>query len=413
MKNLRWVLVGLIFLATTINYIDRQTISVAAPVISKEFGFNAQDYSWIVFSFLLAYAVMQVVSGLVIDRVGTRRGFTISVVGWSIANMLHAFGAGVLSFSVFRALLGTFEAGNYPAALKAIAEWFPKSERSTAVGIVNMGPGLGAILAPPLVAWLILSVGWRGSFVVTGAIGFLWLVAWRQLYHPPGEHPLLTPGEATLIREGRGEDGAAPSIPWHRLLRDREMWGLMLARFSSDGAFYFFVFWLPKYLADERGFSIAQIGLWAWIPFLAADLGSIVGGWSGTRLIRGGFSIDASRKLMVWVGALFVLVSLFTANASTPHVALLYVAIAMFGIQVKSSSLFAVPADLYPARSVALAWGLSGAAGSLGGMAFTPVVGYLVDHVSYRPVFWIVSFMHLVSALFLTALVPRIERKTP
>ena len=183
MRNLRWTLAGLILVATTINYIDRQALSVAAPVLSREFGFSAQDYSWIVFFFLLAYAVMQAVMGRIVDRIGTRAGFALAIVGWSLANMLHALGRGVVSFSLLRFLLGSFEAANYPAALKAIAEYFPRSERSTAVGIVNVGPGLGAILAPPLVAWLIVDFGWRTAFLATGALGFLWLAAWLRLYH--------------------------------------------------------------------------------------------------------------------------------------------------------------------------------------------------------------------------------------
>jgi ACS family hexuronate transporter-like MFS transporter len=190
------------------------------------------------------------------------------------------------------------------------------------------------------------------------------------------------------------------------------MWGLMLARFTSDGAFYFFVFWLPKYLADVRGFTIGEIGAFAWFPFLAADLGSLAGGWAGTALIRRGLSLDAARKLVIWVGAAMVLVALPAAAAPSAYVALGYIAIALFGIQVKCSALFTVPADLYPSRSVGLAWGLSGAAGSLGGMAFTPLVGFLVDNVSYRPVFGIVSVMHLVSAAIVIALIPRIEPLT-
>jgi ACS family hexuronate transporter-like MFS transporter len=407
--GLRWVVAGLLFLATTVNYIDRQTISVAAPVISKELGFTAQDYSWIVFSFLLAYAVMQVVAGALVDRVGTRRGFSIAIVGWSIANMLHAFGSSVLTFGGFRFLLGVFEAANYPAALKAIAEWFPRSERSAAVGILNAGPGLGAVLAPPLVAGLILTVGWRLAFVVTGLIGLAWLLAWLWLYRTPEAHPRLDPRELQLIQEGRGSDvGAGARLPWMALLRRRDVWGLMLARFSSDGAFYFFVFWLPKYLADERGFDIARIGLYAWIPFLAADLGSLAGGWAGTRLIRSGVSLDAARRLLIWVGALMVPAALPALTTASPYWALVFVAVAMFGIQVKSSALFTLPADLFHAKDVALAWGLSGAAGSLGGMAFTPLVGWLVDHLSYAPVFRIVSAMHLVSATFVMLLVPRL-----
>jgi ACS family hexuronate transporter-like MFS transporter len=396
--RLRWLIATLLLLATTINYVDRQAISVAAPVIGKQLGFSATDYSYIVFSFLLAYSIMQVVAGGLIDRIGTRLGFAIAIGGWSLANMAHALGGSVLGFSALRFALGAFEAANYPAALKAIAEWFPRSERSSAVGLVNVGPGLGAVLAPPLVSWFIVVWGWREAFVVTGLFGFVWLGFWLWLYRPPGEHPRLGEAEARHIRGGAGSGDATPAVPWTVLLRDARLWGLMLARFSSDGAFYFFVFWLPKYLAEVRGFDIVQIGALAWIPFLAADLGSLAGGWAGTRLMRGGVSLDASRKLVIWIGALLAAVALPAAGAPTPLAALGLIAVAMFGIQVKSSSLFTLPADLYPMRSVALAWGFTGAAGSAGGMLFQLYIGRMVDAVGYTPVFVAASGMHLVSA---------------
>jgi ACS family hexuronate transporter-like MFS transporter len=410
LPNLRWIIAGMLLLATTINYIDRQAISVAAPVISEEFNFSATDYSWIVSSFLLAYAVMQLVAGGLVDRVGARLGFSVAIVGWSIANMLHAFGTSVLSFSFYRFLLGAFEAANYPAALKVIAQWFPRSQRSTAVGILNVGPGLGAILAPPLIAWLILTVGWRLSFVITGAIGFFWLIAWRKLYFPPASHPRLSASEAQLIREGTGEPPVAGQrIPLGNLLRRRVMWGLILGRLTSDAAFYTFVFWLPKYLADERGFDIAQIGMFAWIPFLAADAGSLAGGWGGSRLIRAGLSLDASRKLMMWVGAAIVPLALPALWVGSPYLALFFIAWAMFGIQVKSAVQFTLPADLFAAKDVGFTWGISGAAGSLGAMAFMRMVGWLIDHLSYEPVFVIVSAMHFVSAAIIVILIRRIE----
>jgi ACS family hexuronate transporter-like MFS transporter len=394
---LRWTIAALLFLATTVNYIDRQTISVAAPVISRQFGFSATDYSWIVFSFLLAYAVMQAVAGGLVDRIGTRLGFSIAITGWSLANMLHAFGSGVLSFSCLRFLLGAFEAANYPAALKAIAEWFPRQERAAAVGIVNVGPGLGAVLAPPIVSWLILRWGWPQAFIATGAIGFVWLAAWLKIFRAPEPRDAATP------------ESAAPPLPLGTLLRDSRMWGLMASRFVSDGAFYFFVFWLPKYLSDVRHFGIAQIGAFAWIPFLAADAGSLVGGWLCGRLIRAGFSLDRSRKLVIWLGAVLAASALAASSAPSPFAALAFIAAAMFGIQVKSSSLFTLPADLYASRSVALAWGLQGAAGSLGGMLFQLYIGRVVDRVGYAPVFWAVSGMHLLSAGLVAVMVRRIE----
>ncbi len=409
-RGIRWQIIGLILLATTINYIDRQTISDAAPVISKEFNLSAQQYSWIITSFLFAYALMQVVAGRVIDWVGTKRGFSMAIVWWSLANVLHALGTGWVSFSIYRFLLGVGEAGNYPAALKAISEWFPKSERSTAVGMLNAGPGLGAIIAPPLVAWLILTVGWRFAFVFTGLFGLLWLIGWQRLYYTPEFHPRLAPEEAAFIRsDHQSRSETSDRTPWFHFFRCKEIWGLMLSRFVCDGAFYFFVFWLPKYLSDERGFNIAQIGMFAWIPFLAADIGSLAGGWTGSRLIKGGMTVDRSRRAIIWAGALLVPAAYPALFVDSPYSALFLIAVAMFAIQVKSASLFTIPADLVDSRDVAFVWGLSGAAGSFGGMLFTPFVGWLVDNVSYEPVFLIVSAMHIVSAVIVMVMIPRIE----
>ncbi len=249
--HLRWIIIGLICLATTINYIDRQSLSVVAPIISKEFDLSNQDYSWLPFWFLFAYSLMQIFSGRLIDIIGTKRGFSLSIIWWSIANMLHALGSGLMSFSIYRFLLGVGEAGNYPAGLKAIAEWFPKKERATAVGIINAGTGLGAILAPPIVAFLVFYYDWRVAFVVTGALGFIWLIAWHFIYAKPEEHSRITNEELALITADRENVGLIePPKPWHYFLQYKEVWGLMLGRFVCDGAFYFFVFWLPKYLTD-------------------------------------------------------------------------------------------------------------------------------------------------------------------
>jgi ACS family hexuronate transporter-like MFS transporter len=409
-SHLRWIIIGLIALATTINYIDRQAISVVAPVISKEFNLSNQDYSWLPFWFLFAYSLMQIFSGRLIDIIGTKRGFSLSIIWWSIANMLHAFGNGLTSFSIYRFLLGMGEAGNYPAGLKAIAEWFPKKERATAVGIINAGTGLGAILAPPVVAFLILYSGWQMAFIVTGAIGFVWLIAWQFAYAKPEEHPRITEAELALIVADREDVGVVePPKPWYYFLQYKEVWGLMMARFVCDGAFYFFVFWLPKYLTDVRKFEIKDIGMFGWIPFLAADIGALFGGWLCGYLIKRGKTVDFSRKVVMWLGALIVPVILLASSTESPYTALFLIAVGMFAIQIKSSSLFTVPADLFKSKDVAFVWGLSGAAGSFGGMLFQPLVGWLVQNHSYIPVFWIAAFMHIVSALIVMAMIPKIE----
>lgn len=409
-KNFRWLIIGLIAVATMINYIDRQALSVVAPIISKEFNLSNQDYSWLPFSFLLAYSLMQIFAGRIIDFIGTKRGFSLSITWWSIANMLHAFGGGVLSFSIFRFLLGIGEAGNYPAALKAIAEWFPKKERATAVGIVNAGNGLGAMFAPSIIAFLVFYFGWKAAFVITGAFGFIWLIFWLPLYSKPTENKFVTEKEITLIQQDTdiSSDEDKP-LHWSHLLKYKEVWGLMLSRFVSDGVFYFFLFWLPKYLADVRGFDLKQIGYSAWIPYLAGDIGSILGGLLCGWFINRGTSLDLSRKLVIWIGALLTPTVLLANWSESPYQALLLISVGMFATQIKSSSLFTIPADLFKSKNVAFVWGLSGAAGSFGGMLFQPLAGWLSDNYSYQPVFWIVATMHIVSACFVSAMIPKIK----
>ncbi len=408
-RNIRWGIAGTIFLATTINYIDRQALSVAAPVIREDLGLSNEQYGYIVSAFLLSYAIMQIVSGRLVDILGTKKGFSLAVIWWSIANMLHAFGKGLFSLGAFRFLLGIGEAGNYPAAMKAISEWFPKEERSKAVGILNMGPGMGAIIAPPLMAWLILTVGWKMAFVVTGALGFFWLLLWRWVYYEPNEHPRVSAEELTYIQSGQLEAENRNKLPWLHYFKHKEVWGLALSRFVSDGAFYFFVFWLPSWLADEKGFSLMEIGMFAWIPFLLSDLGSFVGGWTGSRLMQHGFSLDASRKWVLWVGAFLVIPVLGCLYIESPYWAIALISFSLFATQFKQSSLFTLPIDLFPKEDAASVWGISGSTGSFGAMLFTPLIGWLVDTFSYSPVFVIVAFLHVLSAWIIMIFIPKIR----
>jgi ACS family hexuronate transporter-like MFS transporter len=405
----RWRIAALLCLVTALSYVDRQALSVAAPVVREEFHLSNTQYGWITYAFLMAYALGQVGLGPLIDRLGTKRSFTLAVAWWSIAAMLHALGRGFLGFFSLRALLGLTEAVNFPAALKAVAEWFPEHERSLATGIVTAGTGIGAILAPPLVGLLIHFYGWQAAFLVPGAAGFLWVLAWKRWFHLPEEHPSIGSAERAHVLAGRvAPRDAKLAGRWRDYLRRRETWGLILARFTGDGAFYFFAFWLPNYLHAERGFDIVKIAWVAALPFIAADLGAVFGGWLGGRLIAGGASLDASRKRVIWLGALLVPVAMPAVFVESPYVALLLVSASLFAIQVKQSSLFAVPMDLFPASDVASVWGLSGAAGSLAAAFAQPLIGWLIDHYSYTPVFAIVSLMHIASALAVTLLIPRI-----
>jgi MFS transporter, ACS family, hexuronate transporter len=411
----RWWIAILLCLVTAIGSIDRQAMSVAGPTVVRELGLTNTQFGQLGFAFLLAYAVGQLFAGVLVDRLGTKRALTLAVVWWSIAAMSHALARSFGGFFTARAFLGLTEGANLPAAFKAVAEWFPKEERSMAAGIVSAGSGLGLILAPPVAGFLVAGFGWQAAFLVPGAAGILWVLLWRRQYFLPEAHPRVTAAERALaLRDRIGSAPVALTLAgrvrlWAYYLRYRETWGLVLARFAGDGAFYFFAFWLPQYLSSEHGFDVLKIAAVAWIPFLAADLGVLTGGWAGQRLIARGWSVDRSRKTLIWAGASGVLVALPVTSAASWPVALLLVSLAIGSLQVKTASLFPLAADLYPARDVATVWGLSGAAGSFGAALFQWLFGWLIDAFSYYPVFVIVSTMCLVQALIVSLFIRRIE----
>jgi ACS family hexuronate transporter-like MFS transporter len=375
--------------------------------------------------------------GPVNDRLGSKRSLSLAVFWWSVASGLHALARGVGGFFAARAFLGVTEAVNFPAAYKVVAEWFPRAERSMASGFITAGTGIGAIVAPPLIALLIgvfddlhargLSPthGWQAAFVVPGVLGLAWVWIWNRHFQLPEHDPAIgaderelvladrdVPGHAIVVSRGFGEELRAYFGRLAYWFRYRETWGLTLARFTADGAFYFLAFWIPNYLSDVRGFGLKQIAWAAAIPFVFADLGAVVGGYAGQRLIRSGWSVDASRKAMIWIGALLVPLALPAVYVDSAVFAVLLMGLGIFGIQVKSASLFAVPADIFPPDAVATVWGASGAAGSLAAALSQPVIGWTIDRYSYEPVFLVVALMHLVSALSVTLLVRRIEPVT-
>ncbi len=419
---------------TTIGYVDRNALAVAAPLIRREFNLSNEQYGQIGFAFLVAYGLGQLLLGPLIDRLGSKRALRLAVLWWSVAAMLHALGRSVTGFFAARAFLGITEAVNFPGAYKVIAQWFPASERSLASGFVTAGTGLGSILAPPLVALLITVFdglhsagmspvhGWQAAFIVPGALGFIWVWLWQRHFHLPHEHPTISPAELALVTGGGPppRDTPPPTGTWLAALpayfrelghwfRYREVWGLALARFIGDGAFYFFAFWIPNYLSDVRGFGLGQIAIGAAIPFIFADVGALFGGWAGQRLIRNGWSVDRSRKTMIWAGALMVPLALPAVYLDSPVLAVLFMGFGIFAIQLKSASMFPLPADLIPAHAVATVWGASGAAGSLAAALSQPLIGWTNDHYSYEPVFVAVSLLHVVSATVIMLFIRRVE----
>ena len=415
-KNLRWWIIGTCFLATAINYLDRQTLSIAASAICEEFGLTNSDYSSIVSSFLLAYTLGQGLFGRIIDAIDTRRGMAVSIVWWSIAGMLHAFGNGLWSFRIFRFLLGLGEAGNWPAATKVVAEWFPARERGLAVAIFDSGSSLGGILAPPVVAWIITSFGWRTAFVATGALGFCWLALWLWIYRKPEESSRITQSELDLILADRRETNSAPSKPamrWASLLTYSEVWGLILGRLLTDCVWWFYVFWLPKYLAEARGFTLSEIAIVAWIPFLSVDVGNLGAGWLSGRLVQQKWSINAARKFVLACGAVGMVAGLPAGLTGNARLSLALIAVATLSYSLFATMMLTLPSDLFPSSVVASVSGLSGAGAGVGGIAFTWITGKVVDTTSYEPIFIAAGVMPLFALGLVCVLIPRINRIEP
>src|SRR4051812_23451018 len=418
LSGLRWWIIGLIFLATLINYIDRLTISVLAPVITKDLHLNNTEFGGIVTWFLLAYTISQGLSGKLYDRVGTKRGFVCSIVLWSIAAMAHAFARGLASLSALRFVLGLGEAGNWPGAAKTVAEWFPIRERAFGMAIFNSGAAIGSVLAPPLIVWLSLSYGWQTTFLVTGSLGFTWLVVWVLFYQTPDRHKWLGEWERQLIREGQRAEGASatplaePSAPlgWGELLRYRQVWGIILARFLTDPIWWLYISWLPKYLADARGFSLVKIGLFAWVPYVAADAGSLSGGWASGYLIARGWSVDHARKLVIVIAALLMPAGIFAAFAHDAMVALALIGVVLFGFQVWINNVQTLPSDFFSDKAVASVAGLGGTGAGIGSMIFILTTGWVVDHYSYVPILVAAGVLAPIGTFVLFALCGKVGR---
>jgi ACS family hexuronate transporter-like MFS transporter len=349
--------------------------------------------------------------GALIDRLGTRRGFLLIMVAWSLACAAHGLATGLRSLALARFLLGAGEGGGFPAATKAVAEWFPARERSTAMGIINAGTAIGAVIAPPLIAAIVLSADWRWAFFACGAAGLLWTVWWAASYQTPDQHRGLSATERAIIGEGVVDSGsaAAPPIPWLGLLRLREVWGLVVAKFLTDGAWYFYLFWLPKYLYDARGFDVKQVGYYAWIPYAAAGIGSLTGGWFSSWLLTRGRSIDAARKIALGASAAVMPLIIFVTHVPVEWAIVLF-SIAFFGQQSWSTLVMIVPTDLFPRRSVGSVAGLVGFGGAMGGIVSNLVAGRLLDlGLGYGTVFSIMGMCHVTAFVIILATIRNIQ----
>lgn len=409
-KNLRWWIAGLLAIATALNYLDRQSFPTVVGEINKEIPISDRQYARLTSLFLLAYAIMYAGGGRILDWLGTRIGYTIMIVWWSAANFMLGTVNSVFGLGVFRFCLGLGEGGGFPGSGKAVAEWFPARERSLAFGLFNAGSGIGAVIAPPLIAVIVLNLGWRWVFFITGSLGFFWAWIWLKLYQPPATNRFITAEERDYIAASREAPAAAAQpIPWLRLFTYRQVWGLMAAKFLTDAAWYFYIFWLPKYLGDVRGLNIKQIGYFAWIPFAFSAIGSLCGGWLGSSLIRRGVALDSSRKICLALAACLMPMSLLIV-ASPLNYAIVFFSTAMFGHQFWSANVQTLPADLFPSRVVGSVEGLLGSAGSFGGILFGLWAGNLIGQHGYGPAFLMAGIFHPIGFLLIVLIVRRVQR---
>jgi len=409
MRHVRWSIIALVFLATLINFIDRLTISILGPVIVDDLHLTHTQFGSLTIWFLAAYTLSQGVSGRLYDRVGARRGFTISVLIWSIAASAHAFARSLMGLRALRFVLGAGEAGNWPGAAKVITDWFPVRERALAMGIFNSGVAIGLIIAPPFIVRLQLHYGWQATFLVTGSLGFAWLILWLLWYDSPAHHRALTSDERALIAEGRDSSAAQRTVPWRDLFRYRQTWAIVVARFLTDPVWWLYITWLPLYLSDVRGFSLKDIGAFAWLPYVAADAGSLIGGWASGHLIARGWSADRARKTMILIGGTCMLAGIPAALAHNAGTALAWIACVTFGFQCWINNVQTIPSDIFPARAVASVAGLGGVGAGIGAILFTTMTGYVVDRVSYTPVLVTAALLPIAGTAVLFLLGGRIR----
>lgn len=408
-QRLRWVLIGWITVSTILNYMDRQTLSIVAPFLRDEFKLSNQQYSNIVTAFLISYTVMYTVGGRFVDWIGDRVGMASCIVWWSIATMLHSLAAGAFSLGVYRFVLGIGEPANYPAALKATTNWFGKAERGTPIAVYSSGSAIGAILAPPLIAWLMLRFGWRAAFVIPGALGLIWVVVWLRIYPRVGrrirpEVPLTDVRGSAELRRQTVRPVLRKSSRWIELLRDRNVLALVLARFLADPVWYFYLFWTPEYLKRARGFSLADIGLYGWIPFVAAFAGGMFAGLASDWLIRRGWGAAAARRRLLYISAVFAPLAALTGWVHSAGAAIALIAVIAFICYVWFINTATLVSDLFPESVVGSVQGLIGTAGSGAGALFSLGVGRMLDRYSYSAVFLVAGSMHLLASLALWSL---------
>ena len=405
----RWGIVALLFMATVINYVDRQMIGVLKPTLSKDLGWTETDFANVIFFFQMAYAIGYIGFGRIVDVIGARMGYAVAFVIWQVAHIAHGGAYSVTQFAMARFGLGIGEAGNFPAGIKAVTEWFPAKERAFAIGVFNAGANVGAIITPLAVPVLTVAYGWRMAFVVTGVVSLIWLVAWLVFYRSPGDHRKLSSGERAWIEQ----DPADPvqPLPWAKLVTKRETWAYALGKFCIDPIWWFFLFWLPGYLGDRYDLDLLSFGPPLVAIYLLSDLGSVAGGWLSSRLIARGRTVNFARKATMFVCAVAVLPVLFAQSIDNLWVAVLVIGIATAAHQAFSANLYTLPSDLFPRAAVGSVVGIGGTVGAIGGMLMAKYAGYVLDGIgSYAPLFFVAGSAYFVALLLVHVLSPRLAR---
>jgi ACS family hexuronate transporter-like MFS transporter len=405
----RWTILALLFFATTINYVDRQVIGILAPTLTREFHWSESDYGAIVSWFSIAYGVGLLVIGRLIDRIGVRLGYAFALSAWSVAAVLHAFVRTVPGFSAVRAFLGAGESANFPAAVKSVAEWFPKKERALATGIFNAGTNVGVVAAALMVPWITLTLGWRWAFITTGLMGLVWIPLWLGTYRDPSLHPKVSPAELTHIRSD--PDDPPVKIPWRRLLKHRPTWAFVVGKAMTDPVWLFYLFWLPKFLDENWGVELAGLALPLIVIYAAADLGSVAGGWLSGALIKRGWSINAGRKTTLLMLALMIVPTMLAPTVRSMWAAVAIVAVAASAHQGWSANLFTTVSDMFPRRAVASVIGIGGFAGMFTAFMFQRFTGDLLDATggNYGPIFVVLALAYVTALFIMHLLVPRME----
>ena len=409
-NNYRWRILTLLFFATTINYIDRQVIGILKPFIAEDLGWSEADYGYIVTAFQIAYAIGLITTGRLLDKFGVRIGYLWAIIVWSIAGMAHAAARGVASFAAARFALGIGESANFPAAIKSVAEWFPKKERAFATGLFNSGATVGAVIAPVIVSAITLALGWQWAFIITGALGFIWVVLWLTYYNAPEKHPKVSKAELDYINQDENSNNTEKVFKWRDLFKYRETVAICSTRFISDWVWWFFLFWIPDFLSKTHGVDIKEVVLPLIVIYAVSSIGGIGGGWLSSTFIRKGRSIDYSRKTTILICAVIVLPVMLVSSISNLWVAVGLITLAAAGHQGWAANIFTIVSDIYPKNAVASMIGLSGFTGAIGGALSASFVGLLLETTgSYLLIFLIAASVYLVNWLILKVFIKEIK----